>query len=403
MPTVPELKAMAKARGIKGFSKMLKGELEAALAAAAPMAPGLQAALAAAAAMPGHGAYEEAYAPVARPAAAPAAAPKKDDRPFAKAPGVASAIDKLREVEAATKRRNTMRQVEALDKEITRLTALKGELEATLARPAAAPMAPEPPETPRERNIRQAMEQLAAAEGSGIGGMVFVNDILNGLRVYNDATPSQMRSAYELGADALKPLPTKKADAFLVKHEHAQAIPSLLIAAGMGIDDAISTARKLTQRFISDGEYNLGFKVHKTPKSLIISVVKPVGSPAKKAAAPAMREAVKDIVAGLSAEEKKALAGIKRQKMMSVEDALAAVLKANGYDPDSGEADYEFMSGSEDAFADAVIKDLTRMGMTRRQIAMSAAEMDEGYTMFDDLVKEFPEAYRIRKAMKGDF
>ena len=309
MPTVPELKAMAKARGIKGFSKMLKGELEAALAAAAParpaaapMAPGLEAAMAAAAALPGHGAYEEAYAPVARPAAAaaaassipdwiraldpgdpvsfgtrfqigqrttdggyilktakngsivvgehgnrrlpkrltfevvgddlvrreagrgaadellissvlfkplsevkeivarstyrreghglinlrnyvasgdemlreryaaakaaeaaaparpaaaparpaaaparpaaaparPAAAPKKDDRPFAKAPGVASAIDKLRAVEAATQRRNTMRQVEALDKEITRLTALKGELEAALARPAAA-------------------------------------------------------------------------------------------------------------------------------------------------------------------------------------------------------------------------------------------------------------------------
>jgi len=61
MPTVLELKAMAKARGIKGFSKMLKGELEAALAAAAP------AAAAPARALPGHGAYEEAYAPVARP------------------------------------------------------------------------------------------------------------------------------------------------------------------------------------------------------------------------------------------------------------------------------------------------------------------------------------------------
>lgn len=93
----------------------------------------------------------------------------------------------------------------------------------------------------------------------------------------------------------------------------------------------------------------------------------------------------------------------KAKKKMSVEDALAEVLEANGYDPDSGEADYEFMEGQEDEYADAVIRKLMRLGMTRREIAMSAADMDEGYTMFDDLVKEVPAAYKIRKEMKGDF
>lgn len=39
--------------------------------------------------------------------------PKKDDRPYAKAPGVASAIGKLREVEAATRERNVGRKASA--------------------------------------------------------------------------------------------------------------------------------------------------------------------------------------------------------------------------------------------------------------------------------------------------
>jgi hypothetical protein len=261
------------------------------------------------------------------------------------APGVASAISRLRGVEAETRARN----VERLSEMGTRAI---------------------------EREMRAASEEREAA---GVA-----------------------RSRSGLPVRAVPAIPMGKKNA--IKITDFDTLKAMIAAAGLRTQPRPEQLEALRYN-LESGRFS-GFNVHMTPsRNLVFEAILAPGAATggAGAAAPAMREAVKEAIAGLSADEKKALVGIKRRKMMSVEDALAEVLKANGYDSDSGEADYEFMSGSEDEYADAVIKKLTRMGMTRRQMAMSAAEMDEGYTMFDDLVKEFPEAYRIRKAMKGAF
>jgi hypothetical protein len=54
--------------------------------------------------------------------------PKKDTRPYAKAPGVASAIGKLREEEAATRARNEGRKAAAKKKSTDRALDWLGEL-----------------------------------------------------------------------------------------------------------------------------------------------------------------------------------------------------------------------------------------------------------------------------------
>jgi hypothetical protein len=93
----------------------------------------------------------------------------------------------------------------------------------------------------------------------------------------------------------------------------------------------------------------------------------------------------------------------KKHKINNIEDALNKILILNGYDEDEGESDYEFMEGFEDQYADAVIEVMQKDNWTIKQIASQAAEMDEGYTMFDDFILENnPVAWKRRKEMRGE-
>jgi hypothetical protein len=97
---------------------------------------------------------------------------------------------------------------------------------------------------------------------------------------------------------------------------------------------------------------------------------------------------------------KKTVKKEKKHKFANIDDALLKVLIHNGYNEE--ESDYEFMEGMEDQYAEVVIEDMLKDGYTRKEIAFQAARMDEGYTMFDDLIEEYPAARKIRRDLKGD-
>ena len=90
------------------------------------------------------------------------------------------------------------------------------------------------------------------------------------------------------------------------------------------------------------------------------------------------------------------------EKANNVEDTLHALLRINGWDEDE-EQDYEAVGDIGDQYVDLIVAHLRKKGYSNKQIADEMVDENEGWTMYDDFIKEHsPKGWKRRQKMTGD-